>query len=63
MPKFTPLRPMALTLPKPRNPLVAPAMQRHAGRHQSPSDAGAQRQQARLHLRRLLREHLPDESP
>jgi len=54
---------MQLSLRKPRNPLVAPALQRQAGRHQSPQDARAQRQQARLDLRRLLRERFPDDSP
>jgi hypothetical protein len=48
---------------KPRNPLVAPALKRQAGRHQSATDAHAQRQQARLELRRLLRDRFPDESP
>lgn len=63
MPHYTAPRPMQLSLRKPRNPLVAPALQRQAGRHQSPQDARAQRQQARLDLRRLLRERFPDDSP
>lgn len=63
MPQFTSPRPMKLNLRKPRNPLVAPAMKRHAGRHQSPDDARAQRQQARLALRRALRDRFPDDSP
>jgi hypothetical protein len=54
---------MRLNLRKPRNPLVAPALKRHAGRHQSPQDPRAQRQQARLDLRQLLRERFPDKSP
>lgn len=63
MPQYTSPRAMTLTLRKPRNPLVAPAMKRHAGRHQSPKNAQAQRQQARLDLRHLLRERFPDDSP
>jgi hypothetical protein len=54
---------MQLNLRKPRNPFVAPALKRQAGRHQSPNDAQAQRQQARLELRRLLRDRFPDDSP
>jgi hypothetical protein len=54
---------MRLTLRKPRNPLVAPALKRQAGRHQSPKEAQAKRQQARLDLRHLLRERFPDDSP
>ena len=63
MPQFTSPRPMQLSLRKPRNPLVAPAMKRQAGRHQSPQDARTLRQQARLDLRKLLRERFPDDSP
>ena len=63
MPQFTSPRPMQVKTPKPRNPLVAPALKRQAGRHQSPNDAHAQRQQARLELRSLLRDRYPDESP
>ena len=63
MPQFTSPRPMLIKLRKPRNPLVAPALKRQAGRHQSPTDPRAQRHQGRLELRHLLREHLPDDSP
>ena len=63
MPQFTSPRPMQVKALKPRNPLVAPALKRQAGRHQSATDAHAQRQQARLELRRLLRDRFPDESP
>ena len=63
MPQFTSPRPLLLNLRKPRNPLVAPALKRQAGRHQSPQDAKAQRQQARLALRHLLRDRFPDDSP
>lgn len=63
MPQFTSPRPMQLNLRKPRNPLVAPAMKRQAGRHQSADDARVQRQQARLELRRVLRDRIPDDSP
>jgi hypothetical protein len=63
MPHFTSPRPMRITTPKPRNPLVAVAHKRQAGRHQSAKDAHALRQQARLELRRLLRDRFPDDSP
>lgn len=63
MPQLTSPRHLQLSLRKPRNPLVAPALKRQAGRHQSPNDARAQRQQARLDLRHLLRERFPDDSP
>lgn len=63
MPQFTSPRPLQLTLRKPRNPLVAPAMKRHAGRHQAPQDARSLRQKTRLDLRHLLRERFPDDSP
>jgi hypothetical protein len=63
MPQFTSPRPLQIALRKPRNPLVAPAMKRQAGRHQSPQDARSLRQKARLDLRHLLRERFPDDSP
>ncbi len=63
MPQFTSPRPLQIATRKPRNPLVAPALQRQAGPHKSAHDAHAQRQQARLELRRLLRERFPDDSP
>lgn len=63
MPQFISPRPMRIRTSKPRNPLVAPALKRQAGRHQSPNDAHALRQQARLELRRLLRDRFPDDSP
>ncbi|MFN3861261.1 MAG: hypothetical protein ACK4R2_07305 [Roseateles sp.] len=63
MPRFTSPRPLQIQLRKPRNPLVAPACKRQAGRHQSATDARALRQQARLQLRRLLRDRFPDDSP
>ena len=63
MPQFTSPRPLQLTLRKPRNPLVALAMKRQAGRHQTPQDARTLRQQARLDLRKLLRDRSPDDSP
>ena len=45
---------LQIPLPKPRNPLVAAAAQRKAGKHQkSPS---AQRQADRAALRKLLRD-------
>jgi hypothetical protein len=54
---------MRINASKPRNPFVAPALKRQAGRHRSETDAHAQRQQARLELRRLLRDRFPDDSP
>lgn len=63
MPQFTSPRPMRINASKPRNPVVVPALKRQAGRHQSATDAHAQRQQARLELRRLLRDRFPDDSP
>lgn len=50
--------------PKPRNPLVAPAHQRHAGRHETPP--GGKRQAVRLmHIRDLAGFELPpdDDEP
>jgi len=41
---------MTLQIPKPRNPLVAPSLQRKAGRHRA--SGGASRQQAQAALRR-----------
>ena len=43
---------ITLTLRKPRNPLVAAALQRRAGAHRR--SASAQRQQADMALRRTL---------
>ncbi len=63
MPQFTSPRPMRISTPKPRNPVVVPALKRQAGRHQDAKDAHALRQQARLELRRLLRDRFPDDSP
>lgn len=50
---------MTFTLPsrKPRNPLVAAALRRHAGAHRR--GAGALRRQARQQLLRELRQHPP----
>jgi hypothetical protein len=61
MPQFTSPRPINLTLRKPRNPLVAPALLRQAGRHQSTREAS--RMQARQQVKRALRDDLPDDSP
>jgi hypothetical protein len=41
---------LSLKTPKPRNPLLAPSLQRRAGSHRS--TGGAIRQQARAALRR-----------
>ena len=57
MPQFTAPRPQILTLRKPRNPLVAPSMQRQAGRHGAAGKA--QRQQAKHVLRQEVRQLLP----
>lgn len=60
MPQFTSPRPNALRLKKPRNPLVAHALMRQAGRH----NAGEQRQQAQRRLQKeLLQLGQPDRSP
>lgn len=61
MPQFTSPRPMTLNLRKPRNPLVAAAQFRQAGRHEAARHA--QRQQAQQELRRQLRDLPPDHSP
>jgi hypothetical protein len=52
MPQFTAPRPMLLPLRKPRNPLVAPSLQRRAGRHQDLKP----RQKAQTELKQALRE-------
>jgi len=54
---------MKITLPRvpPRNPLVQPCRQRHAGAH-GPS-AGARRQRSARELRRELERMGPDERP
>ena len=43
--------------PKPRNPLVAPALLRRAGRHQA--TPGAERQRAQREARRELEQFAP----
>jgi hypothetical protein len=56
MPQFTsPRARPAHALRKPRNPLVAPALHRQAGRHQAPHP----RQAAQSQLRQALREWHP----
>ena len=56
MPQFTHARPLAAkALRKPRNPLVAPSLQRQAGRHQSPHA----RQTAKSQLRQALQDMHP----
>jgi LacI family transcriptional regulator len=42
---------------------ITRGLQRQAGAHRSAHDAHAQHQQARLELRRLLRDRFPDDSP
>jgi len=61
MPQFTSPRPLNLSLRKPRNPLVAPALLRQAGRHQTAKDG--KRPLARQQLKRLLQDALPDDNP
>src|SRR5882724_5340675 len=64
MPQYTSPRPMNLALRKPRNPCVAPALLRQAGRHQSPRDAVSQRRSTRTELAQQLRQLAPpDDSP
>ncbi len=61
MPQFTAPRPSHLTLRKPRNPLVAPALMRHAGKHGQHKLGSSQRQAARRDLQRQSQELLqPD---
>lgn len=56
MPQFTSPRPSAATsLRKPRNPLVAPAQLRQAGRHQPPKPRQTQTLALRSELRELWR--------
>jgi hypothetical protein len=52
MPQFTSPRPLTVSMRKPRNPMVAPAQFRQAGRHQS----GHPRQDAQRALALGLRE-------
>lgn len=52
MAKFSAPRPHGFTLPKPRNPHVAPSLQRSAGRHGA--TAGGRRQAAQQALKREL---------
>jgi hypothetical protein len=61
MPQFTAPRPQLLMLRKPRNPLVAPAQMRQAGRHGA--SAKAQRQQAKLSLRKQVQQNDLDRGP
>jgi len=52
MPQFIAPRPLNLQLRKPRNPLVAPALMRQAGRHGS----GKPRQNARRELQKQIQQ-------
>ena len=64
MPQFTSPRPqgLRLSLRKPRNPLVAPSLQRQAGRHGN--GPKGQRQEAKHVLLKELRQLTPlDHSP
>lgn len=53
MPQFTAPRPALTGLRKPRNPLVAPAQFRQAGRHQAPKPRQAESRSLRSALREL----------
>ncbi|MBB4845524.1 hypothetical protein HNP55_004076 [Paucibacter oligotrophus] len=54
MPQFVSPRPQAQRLLKPRNPLVAPALMRLAGRHGGPQTKGKQRQSAQRDLQKQI---------
>ena len=55
--KLTQLPPLVVPGLKPRNPLVAPALQRKAGAHQTPQSVKAkERAEARRAIDRSLRE-------
>ena len=57
--KLTPLPPLVVPGLKPRNPLVAPALQRKAGAHQTPQSLKAkERAEARRAIDRSLREEV-----
>lgn len=58
---MTPFTPPHMCQPrKPRNPLVAPAQLRQAGRHRPPSSRQLQGQTLRMELRDLWRPPSPD---
>lgn len=57
--KLTQLPPLVVPGLKPRNPLVAPALQRKAGAHQTPQSLKAkERAEARRAIDRSLREEV-----
>lgn len=63
MTQFTSPRPLTMKLRKPRNPLVAPALMRQAGKHGHLNSRGSQRQTARKDLHtQTLEMTLPDRS-
>lgn len=64
MTQFTSPRPLNLRLQKPRNPLVAPALMRQAGKHGHQQHEVRLRQAAQRELRQeILRVGRPDASP
>ncbi|MCV2361488.1 MULTISPECIES: hypothetical protein [Roseateles] len=63
MTQFTSPRPLNLKLRKPRNPLVAHALMRQAGKHGHFNTGSSQRQTARRDLhKQTLEMTLPDSS-
>lgn len=63
MPQFTAPRPSHLNLRKPRNPLVAHALMRQAGKHGQQKLGSSQRQATRRDLQKQSQElMLPDRS-
>jgi hypothetical protein len=63
MTQFTSPRPLTMKLRKPRNPLVAHALMRQAGKHGNFNPQSSQRQAARKELhRQTLEMTLPDRS-
>lgn len=60
MTQFTSPRPLNLQLRKPRNPLVAPALMRQAGRHGSTKPRQAARRELQQQITALGQ---PDRSP
>ncbi len=56
MTQFVSPRPLTIKLSKPRNPLVAPALMRQAGKHGQLTSGSSQRQNARRELRQQTQE-------
>jgi hypothetical protein len=63
MTQFVSPRPLTIKLRKPRNPLVAHALMRQAGKHGQLTSGSSQRQSARRELRQQTQDMvLPDGS-